>query len=52
MPSMEEQRAIAAGLEERLAAVAEITKSVEAEAEAINRLPAALLRRAFDSDAA
>ncbi len=43
-----EQHRIAAKLRERLVAIEAMTKSIEAELKAIEALPAALLRRAFD----
>ncbi len=47
LPPLEEQRRIAAILNEQIEAVERARKAVEAELDAINKLPAALLRRAF-----
>lgn len=47
LPPLAEQRRIAAALNEQMAAVERARKAAEEELEAINRLPAALLRRAF-----
>lgn len=49
VPSMSEQRYLAAQLADRLATIDTMTKSIKAELEAIEALPAALLRRAFGS---
>lgn len=47
LPPLAEQRRIAAALNDRMAAVKRARKAAEEELEAIKRLPAALLRRAF-----
>jgi type I restriction enzyme S subunit len=47
VPSASEQRRIAASLSEQLAKIDSMATTVDAELEAINALPAALLRRAF-----
>lgn len=47
LPSLVEQRRIAAELREGLAAIDRMTAAIEAELEAIDALPAALLREAF-----
>ena len=47
LPPLSEQKRIAALLNEQMAAVERARKAAEEELEAINRLPAALLRRAF-----
>lgn len=52
IPPIDEQRRIVTALRERLATIDTMTKSIEAELEAIEVLPAALLRRAFDDEAA
>ena len=52
IPSLGEQRRIAAELRERLAMIDAMEASIRAEQEAIDALPAALLRRAFDGLAA
>jgi type I restriction enzyme S subunit len=49
VPEIDEQRRIAAELRERLATIDTMAKSIEAEREAIEALPAALLREAFGS---
>lgn len=48
VPPITEQRRIAIELRERLATVDTMTKSIQAELAAIEALPAALLRRAFE----
>jgi type I restriction enzyme S subunit len=47
IPPINEQRRIAAELRERLATIDAMTRAIEAQLEAIDALPAALLRRAF-----
>lgn len=47
LPPIEEQQRIAAVLREKMAAVEKARTAAEAELQAINALPAALLRRAF-----
>ncbi len=47
LPPLAEQKRIAAILNEQMAAVERARKAAEEELETINRLPAALLRRAF-----
>ncbi len=47
LPPLPEQKRIAAMLNEQMAAVEKARAAAEAELEAINALPAALLRRAF-----
>lgn len=47
IPSLEEQGRIAARLEEQMAAVAKARRAAEERLDAINALPAALLREAF-----
>lgn len=49
IPSIDEQRRIAAELRERLAAIDALEQSIESERDAIEALPAALLRRAFET---
>lgn len=50
LPPLPEQRRIAAILNEQMAAVERARVAAEAQLEAINRLPAALLRRAFNGE--
>jgi type I restriction enzyme S subunit len=52
VPGIDEQRRIAAELRERLATIDAMEVSIRAEQEAIEALPAALLRRAFQDLAA
>ena len=52
VPNVSEQRRIAAELSERLAAIDAMDAAIRAEREAIEALPAALLRRAFEDLAA
>lgn len=52
VPSIAKQRRIAAELRERLASIDAIDSAIRAEQEAIDALPAALLRRAFGGLAA
>lgn len=52
VPSIDDQRRIAAELRDRLAATDAVEASIRAEREAIEALPAALLRRAFEDLAA
>lgn len=47
MPAVGEQRRVAAELHERLATIDAVTRAIEEQLEAIDALPAALLRRAF-----
>jgi len=47
IPPIDEQRRIAVELRERLATIDAMTRSIHAQREAIDALPAALLRRAF-----
>ena len=47
IPPIAEQRRIAAELRERLATIDAMTRAIEVQREAIDALPAALLRRAF-----
>ncbi|MBA7560164.1 hypothetical protein ES708_01785 [subsurface metagenome] len=47
LPSLVEQKRIAAMLNERMEAVGEIVQTIQQELDAINGLPAAFLRRAF-----
>lgn len=47
LPPMQEQKRIVAVLDEQMNAVAQARAAVEAQLEAINKLPAALLRKAF-----
>jgi type I restriction enzyme S subunit len=47
LPPLSEQKRIAAILNEQMAAVERLRKSLEAQLHAINKLPAALLREAF-----
>jgi len=49
-PPLEEQRRIAAILHEQMRAVERARKAIEQELDAINKLPAALLRRAFNGE--
>ena len=48
IPPLAEQRRIAAELRERLATIDAMTRAIEAQREAIDALPAALLKRAFE----
>ena len=48
IPPIAEQRRIAAELRERLATIDQMTRAIDAQLEAIEALPAALLRRAFE----
>ena len=48
MPPIAEQRRIAAELRERLVTIDQMTRAIQAQLEAIEALPAALLRRAFE----
>ena len=50
LPPLSEQRRIAAILKEQMAAVERARAAAEAEMEAIEALPAALLRRAFSGE--
>ena len=50
LPSLEEQQRIAANLTKQLAEVKHIQKSLESQLDAINKLPATLLRRAFNGE--
>jgi type I restriction enzyme S subunit len=50
LPSLEEQQPIAANLTKQLAEVKHIQKSLESQLDAINKLPATLLRRAFNGE--
>jgi len=50
LPPLEEQKRIAVILNEQMAAGERLRKAIEEELEAINRLPAALLRRAFNGE--
>jgi type I restriction enzyme, S subunit len=50
LPPLPEQKRIAAILNEQMAAVERARKAAEEELETINRLPAALLRRAFEGE--
>lgn len=52
LPSLQEQRRIAAELREQIAVIDAMEASIQAEREAIEALPAALLRRAFEDLAA
>jgi type I restriction enzyme S subunit len=52
VPTIDEQRRIAAELRERLAAIDAMEVSIRGEQEALEALPAALLRRAFENLAA
>ncbi len=47
LPPLEEQKRIAAILNEQMGAVERTRKAIEEQLDAINKLPAALLRRAF-----
>jgi len=48
MPPIAEQRRIAGELRERLATIHTMTRAIEIQREAIDALPATLLRRAFE----
>ena len=48
IPPIAEQRRIAAALRERLATIDQMTRAIDTQLEAIEALPAALLRRAFE----
>jgi type I restriction enzyme S subunit len=50
LPPLSEQRRIAGILREQMAAVERARATAEAELEAIEALPAALLRRAFSGE--
>jgi type I restriction enzyme S subunit len=50
LPPLEEQQRIAAILDEQLTAVEQARAATEAQLDAINALPAALLRRAFSGE--
>jgi type I restriction enzyme S subunit len=50
VPSPPEQRRIAAMLKELIGSAEEACKAIEEELDAINKLPAALLRRAFNGE--
>ncbi|MEJ5375825.1 MAG: restriction endonuclease subunit S, partial [bacterium] len=50
LPPLPEQRRIAAILKERMAAVDRLRKALEEQLEAINKLPAAILRKAFSGE--
>lgn len=52
IPAITEQRRIASELRERLASIDGMESAIRAEQEAIDALPAALLRRAFENHAA
>lgn len=52
VPSIDEQRRIAAEFRDRLAAIDAMEAAIRAEREAIEASPAALLRRAFEELAA
>ena len=52
VPPIDEQRHIAAELRERLATIDAMESAIQAEQKAVDALPAALLRRAFDEVAA
>lgn len=52
VPPIGERQHIAAELRERLSTIDAMSKAIDAEFEAIEALPAALLRRAFDDEAA
>ena len=51
VPTLSEQRRIAAMLNEQMASAERVRKAIEEELDAINKLPAALLRRAFSGTA-
>ena len=48
IPPIAEQRRIAAALRERLATIDQMTRAIDTQLEAIEALPAALLRRACE----
>jgi type I restriction enzyme S subunit len=50
VPTVPEQQRIAATLKEQMASADRVRKAIEGELDAINRLPAALLRRAFNGE--
>lgn len=50
LPSLQEQRRIAALLDARMAHIARLRQALEAQRETINALPAALLRQAFGGE--
>ncbi|MFM7788901.1 MAG: restriction endonuclease subunit S, partial [Microcystis panniformis] len=50
LPPLSEQKRIAAILNEQMEAVEKARKATEAQLEAINKLPAVLLRRAFNGE--
>ena len=52
LPAASEQRRLAAELDERLAVIGAMEASLRAEQQAIETLPAALIRRAFEDRAA
>ncbi len=50
LPPLSEQRRIAAMLKEKMAAVERLRKALEEQWKAVNKLPAAILRRAFSGE--
>ncbi|HEY8324974.1 MAG TPA: hypothetical protein VIG77_10820, partial [Ktedonobacterales bacterium] len=50
VPSLAHQQRIAAALEARMAEIARLRASIAAQLDAINVLPAALLRQAFNGE--
>lgn len=50
LPPLSEQKRIAAILNNRLADIARARAAVEAQLEAINQLPSAILRKAFNGE--
>ncbi|MEF3253969.1 MAG: restriction endonuclease subunit S, partial [Deferribacterales bacterium] len=50
LPPLAEQRRIAAILREQMDAVERLRRTLEEQLEAINKLPAAILRKAFNGE--
>ena len=50
LPHLSEQKCVVAGLNDRMASAERIRKAVEEQLDTINKLPAALLRRAFSGE--
>ena len=50
LPPLAEQQRIATILREQMAAAEKVRKAIEAQLEAINKLPAAILRKAFSGE--
>lgn len=50
LPPLREQKRIAGILREQMASVERLRKALEEQLEAINKLPSALLRKAFNGE--